>query len=130
MTIFSTLRGKTLGVLIVTFLGLLAAVYVASRIVLLGSFSSLEKDEAIPNVQRVENVIAKDLAVLDAELKNWVQIIDLSNVEAEPDPDFSRLLTAAFTNLGINFTMVVDGSGRIVFGKAVELQSGQDMIPS
>ena len=125
--IFSTLRAKTIGVLIVTFAGLLAAVYVVSRIVLLDGFDTLEKDNAKLNVQRVSNALSDELAGLDAELSNWVKIIDVSNVESEPDAEFSRLLTEAFTNLEVNFTIVLDLSGRIIFSKAIDIQSGQDL---
>ena len=123
----STLRAKTIGVLIVTFAGLLAAVYVVSRIVLLDGFDTLEMDNAKLNVQRVSNALSNELAGLDAELSNWVKIIDVSNVESEPDAEFSRLLTEAFTNLEVNFTVVLDLSGRIIFSKAIDVQSGQDL---
>lgn len=125
--IFSTLRAKTIGVLIVTFAGLLAAVYVVSRIVLLDGFDTLEKYNAKLNVQRVSNALSDELAGLDAELSNWVKIIDVSNVESEPDAEFSRLLTEAFTNLEVNFTIVLDLSGCIIFSKAIDIQSGQDL---
>lgn len=125
--IFSTLRAKTLGVLLVTFAGLVAAVYIVSRIVLLDSFTSLEKDNMIPNVHRVLNTLSDDIAGLDAELSNWVNVVDISNVEGEPDAEFSRLLTEAFTNLEINYTMVFDLNDRILFSKAVDLQSGMDV---
>ena len=110
-----------------TFAGLVVAVYIVSRIVLLDTFTSLEKDNTIPNVHRVLNTLSDDIAGLDSELSNWVKLVDISNVEGEPDAEFSRLLTEAFTNLAINFTMVVDLSGRIIFGKAVDLQSGMDV---
>ena len=122
-----TLRIKTLGILVATFVGLLTVVYLVSRLVLLDSYDSLERDNVRVNVQRVLNALSNDLDDLDAELQNWVKLIDVSNVEAEPDAAFSRLLTEAFTNSQINFTMVIDSSSRIIFSKAIDLQTGMDV---
>ena len=123
-----TLRNRTLGVLFLTFAGLLAAVYIVSRLVLMDSFSKLERDHAVPNVQRVVNALSGQVSEIDAELQNWVKLVDMSNVESEIDDTFSRLLTDAFTNSQINFAIIVDLSGRVVFGKAVDVQRGEDTL--
>ena len=122
-----TLRIKTLGVLLVAFVGLLAVVFVTSRILLLDRFASLENDNVSTNIQRVLSSLSDDVAELDAELSNWVKLVDMSNVQADPDANFSRLLTDALTNIQINFTMIVDTSDRIIFRKAVDVQRGEDV---
>ncbi len=100
-----TLRAKTLGVLILTFAGSAVAIYLVSRIVLLGSFESLEKDNAVPNVQRVLNTLSDQIDALDADLSNWVTIMDLANVDAEPEEEFSELLAKAFAKSQIEYIL-------------------------
>ncbi|MDA1347801.1 MAG: hypothetical protein O3A47_02905 [Chloroflexi bacterium] len=121
-----TLRIKVFGVLLATFIGLLTAVYLVSRVVLLNSYDSLESDNVKLSILRVQNALSDDLDELDANLQNWVNLVDVSNVEAEPDATLSRLLTEAFTNSEINFTIIFDSSDSIIFSKAVDLHTGMD----
>ena len=126
-----TLRVKTLGILVVTFVGLLTAVYLLSRFVLLDSYDDLEREHVELSIHRVQKALSNNLDELDADLRNWVKVVDVSNDEAEPDAAFSRLLTEAFTNSQINFMIVLDSSDDIIFSKAIDLQAEMDYpLPS
>jgi sensor domain CHASE-containing protein len=58
-------RRKTVMIVAITCVGLVAVLYAASRSFLLGGFVKLEQASARDNVQRVLNALDQDLAAVD-----------------------------------------------------------------
>ena len=60
-----TLRKKTLVIIGVTLIGLMAALYTASWVILLGGFAQVEEQNTHENVQRALDALSEDLVRLN-----------------------------------------------------------------
>src|SRR6476469_4833566 len=66
-----TLYRKTLAIIVLTFVGLIGALYGVSQYIVLGSFSAQEDQDTLQNVQRVESALNDNLASLAGSTRDW-----------------------------------------------------------
>ena len=71
-----TLRTKTLIIVGATLIGLLTLVFIASRIILLGSYQQLEEDLAQQNLERALNAISAELDAFERQVEHVGQRLD------------------------------------------------------
>jgi signal transduction histidine kinase len=118
-----TLRNKTLIIIVTTLLGLIVVLYLPLRLILLGSFLSLEQQNIHQHVERAANALNDDIAILGrttADYGGW----DATYAFME-DHD-SSYLTATYvdemmsTNR-LSMVLLVDTSGTVVFSKGFDL---------
>jgi signal transduction histidine kinase/ActR/RegA family two-component response regulator len=119
----SSLRGKTLLIVLATVAGLVGGIEVLSRVVLLRGFSKLETDFARQNLQQAFSGISNEIETLDhttAQFADqdqtyaYVRARNPERIAAEfPDPLLEQLR--------INFVAVLDDAGRPVFLKGFNL---------
>jgi len=124
-----TLRKKTVIVVSVTTFSLILILYIASQIILLNSFSELEKQFARQNVERAIGALADEFAALDAVASDWAARGDIFPIVEEFGGGYagSDLLDLTFDNLRLGLVMLFDPSGRMVFGRGFDLSTKEEM---
>jgi two-component system, sensor histidine kinase and response regulator len=127
-----TLRKKTLLIISVTLVGLIVALYAASRVVLTDSFAELEEREARLNVERVLSSVADNLSSLDLGCQNSATYDRAYAFIQNANPNFVRseigygaLSDAAARRL--NLELYIRSSGQIVFGEGFDLAALKEM---
>lgn len=122
-----TIRSKTLAIIGVTLAGFLVALYIVSRMVLLGSYARLEEQDAKRNVDRVRSALADELSTLNNLCKDSATWDQAYAFMENGNPDFIR------TNIGSgplstlaarrqNLLIYVQPSGRIIYGEGFDLK--------
>jgi signal transduction histidine kinase len=128
-----TLRHKTLLVIGVTLIGLIALLYVTGSAIWLDSFADLEEQITIQNVERATNAISDDLATLNALAGDYAEWDDTYTFVDDQNPAYveANFFDDNFIDLHVNLMLIFNNAGERVFAKNVDLQSGQEIpIPS
>jgi len=124
-----TLHKKTLFIISVTVIVLILLLYATSRIIVLDSFISLEKQHIHQHTERVLSALFGELAKLNSTAGDWAPWDDTyAFIEGTYD-DYAKdnLMDSTFANLRLNLMLFVHSSGRIVFGKAFDLQNEKEI---
>jgi PAS domain S-box-containing protein len=123
-----TLRKRTLLIIGLTLIGLIALLYTITSIILLDSFAQLEEQDARRNVSRVQSALSDSLETLNATAGDWAGWDDTYAFIEDGNEAFiqSNLVDSAFTNLQLNLMLFIRSSGELVYGKAFDLEKGQE----
>ena len=131
-----TLRVKTLGIVTVTLVGLIAVLIVSNWQIVLGSFSDLEEEDIRRNVQRVQEALATELDEIDISARDYAladlsleTLVSLFNDHAVREtPDGKNALAGLIADLKLNIFLLADADGRIVWGRGYDEES-RDLVP-
>jgi sensor domain CHASE-containing protein len=63
-----TLRKKTLSIIGLMFMALIIVLYVASQLIVMGSFAQQEQQDTRQNVERMQSALTDNLASLEHEM--------------------------------------------------------------
>lgn len=123
---YTTLRIKTILALSVTLAALLTLCYLPLRHLYLESFLALEQRSAQTDIDRVRYALSSRLEQLDKATLAWSTWDDTYTFLKQPSQAYIDTNTGAswFTTYSINLMLFFDSSGKLVFGKAVDLTSG------
>lgn len=124
-----SLRLKTLIIIGATLACLFTILFAASKLIMLRSFARLEDKNSRNNVQRALNAWSEGLAMLDVKLVDWSAWDDTYAFIEDENEDYTRsnLVPSTFTNQGVNLLLFINSSGRIVFEKGYDLNTGEEM---
>ncbi len=124
-----TLRKKILLIITVTFLSLIVILYFASQTLLLDSFNKLEEQNTRQNIERALSALSNDLSSLDATAGDWAGWDDTYAFIEDANTDYieSNLIDGTFIQLRLNFMLFINTSGRVVFSKAFDLHSEEEI---
>ncbi|GAB4422026.1 MAG: hypothetical protein Fur0044_19840 [Anaerolineae bacterium] len=128
-----TLRTKTLLVIGVTLLGLIALLYITGSAIWLDSFASLEEQITGQNVRRAVNAIFDDLKTLDALAGDYAEWDDTYAFVEDHNPAYveANFFDDNFVDLGINLILIFDSAGQPVFARNIDLETGTEVpIPA
>ncbi len=119
-------------ILIVTgsaFAVIVLLLYLASRAILVGSFSALERKYVYDNVERTLHTLTGELAALAATNADWAIWNDTYAFIENADRAYieSNLVDSTFITLRLNVMLFVDPSGQLVYGKGFDLYAKQEM---
>jgi PAS domain S-box-containing protein len=115
----TSLRGKTLAIVLATVIGLVGGLYWLSRAVILRGFSNVENQFAQQNLERASSALANELEALQQDTDQY----------ADRDQTYTYLRNAnlaalreefsgpMFYQRRINFLVVLDGAGHPVVSK-------------
>jgi sensor domain CHASE-containing protein len=122
-----TLRRKTLFVVSLTFLVLIAILYVTSQFLLIRSFDELEQQYTRREVERALAIIDADLSELDTMAGDWAGWNDTYAFIEDGNPQYieSNLIDDGLAMVRLNLIVYVHSSGRVVLGKAIDLQKSK-----
>lgn len=124
------LRLKSVIAVCVTVFMLLAIFSSIAYVVVLSSFSELEKEHVTENVQRAKNVLEGMISDLDLFLLDWSCWDDTYYFVMDNNTEYieANLLDLTFINAELNAIIFVNSSGQIVFSKTFDLNE-QTVIP-
>ncbi len=103
--------------------------YLASRAILVGSFSALERKYVHDNVERILHTLTGELAALAATNADWAVWDDTYAFMENADRAYieSNLVDSTFITLRLNVMLFVDPSGQLVYGKGFDLYAKQEV---
>lgn len=122
-----SLRRRLLILISVTFACLILLLYAISQRTLLASFAELERRDTQRNVERVLTILSYELSGLDSMAGDWAEWDDTYAFMEDHNPRYieSNLPRETFIELELNVILFVRAPGQIIYGEAVDLQSGQ-----
>jgi PAS domain S-box-containing protein len=114
-----TVRRKTLLIISLTCLGLVVALYAASRWFVLGGFIKIEQTLAQENIQRVVNVLDQDIAAIDRFTYDRASIDETYYGMSRKSPELLHWLmgkdaTGTAQTQRLNFVILMDNAGRVI----------------
>jgi PAS domain S-box-containing protein len=120
-----TVRRKTLLIIALTCLGLVVALYAASRSFLLGGFVKLEQTSAQENVQRVLNALDQDVAAMDRFTYDRASIDETYDGMSAQTPELLHWLigkdvTGTTQTQRLNFVLLIDTSAHIIASRGFD----------
>jgi len=124
-----TLRKKTLLIIILLFVSLIAVFFFVSQIILSNNLTKLEKQETKEDVQRVLSALNTELFNLEISAVDWAEwddtyaFVQNGNLEYQE----SNLGLETFSHLNLNLLMAISSSGETVFGKAFNLDTQKEV---
>jgi diguanylate cyclase (GGDEF)-like protein/PAS domain S-box-containing protein len=123
-----TLRLKTLAIVCLIFLGLVAVLYVMLQVIVLGGFAEEESRAAERDVTRVVKALGDDLVTLQGTTWDWGAWDDTYAYIQDRNADYYRSNLANDTPLisnRLNLMIFTGVNGTVVFSKAYDLKSKQ-----
>ena len=124
-----TLRRKTLGIIAVTGIALIALLYAVTHLIVMSSFAALEADNLRQHLDRVLAALSTDMSNLASVVKDYAAWDDAYQFIQDHNANFieSNLANTTFLNLRVNLVLYVRLPDHVVFAKAVDLESGQQI---
>ncbi len=121
----TSLRNKTLVIVLVAVVGLVGGLFIVSRAVLLGSFSRLEEAFAVENLGRVSSALSNEIDTLQHTTDRFADSDQTYEYLTGVNPDSVRAEFPArtFEQLRVNFIVVLDRSGHKVFSRGFNVAS-------
>ena len=123
-----TLQKKTMGVIALTLAISILALYLASDSIVLGSFSTLENENAQRDVQRVRSALDDDLATLEGTTRDWSLWDDtyqylVDHNDAYFNSNLADILPMVSNHL--NIMLFIDTEGGVVSTLAADYRAGK-----
>src|SRR5579862_8626628 len=121
----TSLRHKTLIIVLVALIALVGGLFVVSRAVLLGGFSRLEEAFATENLGRASSALSNELDTLQHTTDQFADSDQTYEYLTGVNPDSvrSEFPARTFEQLRVNFIVVLDRSGRKVFSRGFNVAS-------
>jgi len=118
-----TIRRKVSAIVAVVLLGLVAAIFLTARLLLIDRFAQLEQREVSLNVERAVNALSDDLAALTRSIEDYASWDRTYEFVVTRDPKYVNLEMGNTTlaGLGVSFIGIFDAFGRLVFTKTIDV---------
>lgn len=127
------LRTKIFIIISLTLVGLIVALYIMSRTILLESFVQLETQYTRENVDRVLSALFDELDNLAISAQDYAEWDDTYTFVVDGNKDYkdSNLMDVTFVDLRLNLMVFVNTSGQTVFSKNFDLLNNREIdIPT
>ncbi len=123
------MRRRLILVLGLTLLGMLAILTGATRLILLRSFSELERRYVEKDVERALNAVRADMAALSRTANDWAAWDDTYAFAGGGNPGFAdeNLYAEVFQNLHLSVMLFLDPAGCLFAAKAFDLTAGKEV---
>jgi len=123
----SSLRGKTLAIVLLAMIGLVGGLFAVSWFVLMRGFTNIEEDFASQNLGRASSALYNELEILDrttSEYASWDQTYAYLQGK-NPSYVKTEFPTSTFVQLRVNFVVILNNSGQQLFYKGFDLVSSE-----
>ena len=119
------LRRRTLLLVSVTMLALLAMLYTSSSIILLRGFHNIEDDAVDDAIERASGAISDDLAQMNIMTGDWSDWDLTYDFVATRDPAYikANLTDETIAGLRLNLLLITDVRGNVVAGQGFDRES-------
>ncbi len=124
-----SLRKKTLMVVAIAFLVLIAVGYFYTQTIFIKSYLVLEEQEIDANVRRFQYTLDSEIDYLGKLTNDWAAWDDTYVFMQSPNQKFisSNLVDDTFSELGLNFTFFLNVNTNAVYKKAFELENAVEI---
>ena len=121
-----SLRAQIVVAVTAVVVGYAALDHVIQRLTIAPNFAALEREEAREDLERVQGAIRREAEHLDMRCRDWATGDDTYRFAAEPFEEYvrSNLDLQSFRDGNVNLVYVCDPHGRVVWGEALDLESG------
>jgi PAS domain S-box-containing protein len=118
------LRQKSLFVLFAVFIFVIAVIILVSSVIFLGSYEKLESDHMQETMVLVTNNVNSEIANLHVLVTDWAPWDDTYLFVQGQKSDYIELnlIDETYSSLRLNFIIITDGQGNIVYGKGFDSQ--------
>jgi signal transduction histidine kinase len=126
---YTPLHVKALLIVATTIVGLLGVIYLPLRAFVLGSFTELERQATSTDVDRAHRAIDDELNQLDTYNASFAIWDDTYAFVTDRNDSYiqKNLYDQFFVDSRLSLVLVVDSSGKLVFGKAFDLASRREV---
>lgn len=127
-----TLRNKSIIIIVTISLLIISLVNASARFILLKSFSNLEEEYCIKNVQRAFNAVTTEKNNLLSHASDYATWDDTYAFTENLNPAFitSNITPDTFINLNINFFIIMDKSGQVIVSHGYDLIKNEPLAIS
>jgi PAS domain S-box-containing protein len=123
-----TLRKTTLVIVGMTICGLMAVMYIISQSILFNGFSRIEQSQVQHNIERVSKVFSEQVTFLKMQAKDYSNWDDTCDYLEKGNPRFEiNFVSQAMANLKVNFVLVYNREGKLVFSKGEDHLAMQEI---
>ena len=112
------LSRKIILVIISTFIALVIIVAIASDIILLHSFTTLETKVLRDDVQKIRNEIDESIPELEASARNYVELLQKNSPQL-----IDRLTVNSFVNNRVDFVACYSATGKLLAARAADFHN-------
>lgn len=122
------LREKTLILIGITVACSIIVMYMASTVILMGGFQTLEEQNTLQDVQLATNALSNEISDLNNTVNDWAVWDDTYSFMKNHNSEYihSNLVNSTFEGLKLNLILYIDNSGNIVYGKEFDLQTKEE----
>jgi sensor domain CHASE-containing protein/signal transduction histidine kinase len=126
------LRGKTLLIVAVTLVFLIALLYVAARSVLMSGFAKVEEENTGKNVSRTLDAFTENSNNLGVKVADWARWDDTYKFIIDKNKEYieSNLNDGSIGDLKLNYMFFINTTGSIVFCRGYDPESEKGYEPS
>jgi sensor domain CHASE-containing protein/GAF domain-containing protein len=120
-----TLRRKTLLIISLGLVVVVAALYAISSLILIGGFANVEEQDTRQNVNRALAALSDDFTELMRSNRDYAAWDDTYAYIEDGNEDYvqNNLIDSTFSNLRLNLMVFVNTSGQVIFGKGFDLEN-------
>lgn len=96
---------------------------------MLPGFLSLEREEAIKDIARIEQALDNEIKHLDALVQDWAAWDDTYDFVAYPADDYidANLPVETFEDLGLDLFYIIDIQGRVMWSRFRNLETNEEI---
>lgn len=118
-----SLKKKTMIIIACIIVIIIGILYAESKIILGKGFEKLETQHMSQDVKRAIGALENDIDILDRNLIDWSSWDDTYRFIEDNNKNYinSNLRNSTFAQLNINFIMIINSQGKIVFKKSFDL---------
>ena len=120
-----SLRKKTMLIIGITLFFMIALLYTISSAVVLNGFYSVEKQNTIDNVHRVNEAISDDLSVLSGVVGDWAAWNETYTFVSGEYPEFveEQIAERTFIEIKLNLVLFINSTGGVAYGSGFDLNN-------
>lgn len=124
-----SLRLKTALLVTLVTASLIVVLYLFFSTNLRRQFAQVERHKVEDETRRAVNVLLNELEDLGTKAEDWAPWDDTYQFVDSGNPAYisSNLTDSVFENLRLNLMLFVHSSGRVVYGKAFDLEAGREV---
>lgn len=122
---FTTLRIKLSLIVALTVLLLVVFLYIPLQFILLERFINLEQDNVVTNLNRTSEAVTNQLSQIVKTSRDYSAWDDTYNFVETRDQAYidDNLADEVFDNNQLNFVLILNAQGEVVFSKAYDLEN-------
>ncbi len=128
-----TLRKKILIFVAVAYLAFIGITYALTNTLLLQHINNVEKQDITNGMERVRDLVSYNVALINDTCADWAQWDDTYAFANDADEAYikTNFIDGTFETLRMNFMLVLNSSGALVYGKGYDLAlKHEDAVPA